>query len=140
MKNRKIRTSGDVTMTRQKSLPQTGENAQVAVMQWPDAASRPTPAASVSQNDAARARSRSRRVMSSPPTRITAYAAIIQGFSGAHQKSSGSTRDVPRTTNVTTSPMFDGLKTCEPRYRMTYFESSERPATAAYSHQPYVVQ
>ena len=38
MKNRKIRTSGEVTITRQKSTPQTGANAQFAVMQWPEAA------------------------------------------------------------------------------------------------------
>ena len=37
MKNRKIKTSGEVTITRQKSTPQTGANAQFAVMQWPDA-------------------------------------------------------------------------------------------------------
>ena len=35
MKNRKIITSGEVTTTRQKSNPQTGANAQLAVMQWP---------------------------------------------------------------------------------------------------------
>ena len=38
MKNRKISTSGDVTMTRQKSNPQTGANAQFVVMQCPEAA------------------------------------------------------------------------------------------------------
>ena len=53
MKNRKIITSGEVTMTRQKSKPHTGANAQLAVMQWPDAASTPEPTASVTQNDAA---------------------------------------------------------------------------------------
>ena len=37
MKNRKISTSGEVTITRQKSTPQTGANAQFAVMQWPGA-------------------------------------------------------------------------------------------------------
>ena len=41
MKNRKIRTSGEVTMTRQKSKPQTGANAQLVVMQWPDAGEEP---------------------------------------------------------------------------------------------------
>ena len=30
-------------MTRQKSTPQTGAKAQLAVMQWPDAASIPMP-------------------------------------------------------------------------------------------------
>ena len=33
MKSMKISTSGDVTITRQKSNPQTGANAQRAVMQ-----------------------------------------------------------------------------------------------------------
>ena len=49
MKNRKIRTSGEVTITRQKSKPQTGANAQFAVMQWPEPASRPIPTTSVIQ-------------------------------------------------------------------------------------------
>ena len=47
MKNRKISTSGEVTITRQKSKPQTGANAQFVVMQWPDAARIPTPIVSV---------------------------------------------------------------------------------------------
>ena len=72
MKNRKIRTSGEVTMTRQKSNPQTGANAQFAVMQWPEAASSPMPTARVTQNVAASASSLRRRVISSPPSMITA--------------------------------------------------------------------
>ena len=72
MKNRKIRTSGEVTMTRQKSKPQTGANAQFAAMQCPDAASIPTPIASATQNVAASASRRRRRVISSPPPMITA--------------------------------------------------------------------
>ena len=75
------------------------------------------------------------RVISSPPPRITAYASNIAGSSGPHQKSSGSTRDEPSTMNVTTRPMFDGLKTCEPRYLMTYLDSSDSPATIAKTHQ-----
>ena len=71
MKNRKIITSGEVTTTRQKSKPHTGANAQFAVMQWPDAASRPSPAASPIQNAAASPRSASRRVIRNPPTPIT---------------------------------------------------------------------
>ena len=71
MKNRKIITSGEVTTTRQKSTPHTGANAQFAVMQWPVAASRPSPAASAIQNAAASPRSFSRRVMRKPPTPIT---------------------------------------------------------------------
>ena len=71
MKNRKMRTSGEVTMTRQKSMPQTGVNAQFAVMQWPDPASRPVPIASVIQNAAASPSRCRRRVMSRPPAMIT---------------------------------------------------------------------
>ena len=58
-----------------------------------------------------------------------------QMSSGPHQKSSGSTRELPSTTNVMTSPMFDGLKTCDPWYLMTYFVSSDSPATIANTHQ-----
>ena len=72
MKNRKMSTSGEMTITRAKSDPQTGANAQRAVMQWPDAARRPTPAASATQKVAASARRWSRRVISSPPMMITA--------------------------------------------------------------------
>ena len=50
MKNRKIRTSGEVTITRQKSTPQTGANDQSAIMQWPEPARSPTPTVSVTQN------------------------------------------------------------------------------------------
>ena len=63
----------------------------------------------------------------------------IQPSSGAHQKSSGSTRVLPSTTNAMTSPMFDGLKTCEPRYLITYFVSSESPATPANTYQASVL-
>ena len=72
MKNRKIRTSGEVTMTRQKSNPQTGANAQLVVMQWPDPARTPTPTASDTQKVAARASRCSRRVISRPPVMMTA--------------------------------------------------------------------
>jgi hypothetical protein len=64
---------------------------------------------------------------------------IIQPFSGAHQKSSGSTRVLPNTTNTTTNPMFDGLKTWLPRYRMTYFVRSEKAATPANTYHAWVV-
>ena len=39
-----------------------------------------------------------------------------------------------------TSPMFDGLNRCEPRYRMTYFVSSENAATPANTYQAWVLQ
>ena len=37
--------------------------------------------------------------------------APIAGPMGAHQKSSGSARPLPNTTNIPTSTMFDGLNT-----------------------------
>ena len=45
-------------------------------------------------------------------------------------------RVLPSTMNATTSPRLDGLKTCEPRYLMTYFERSDSPATPAKMYQP----
>ncbi len=72
MKKRKISTSGEVTMTRQKSAPQTGAKAQFAVMQWPEAARMATPIASATQKVPARASSCNRLVISSPPVMITA--------------------------------------------------------------------
>ena len=71
MKNRKIITSGEVTMTRQKSKPQTGANAQFAVMQCPEPARSPMPTDSATQNVAARARRCNRLVISSPPPMMT---------------------------------------------------------------------
>ena len=71
MKNRKIITSGEVTMTRQKSKPATGAKAQFATIECPDAARIPTPTASVTQNVAASASRCRRRVISSPPPMIT---------------------------------------------------------------------
>ncbi len=70
MKNRKIRISGENTITHQKCAPHTGSNDHRAVMQWPEAANTPMPTASVSQN-AADIPSRCRRaVISRPPTRM----------------------------------------------------------------------
>src|SRR3954463_11799006 len=109
-------------------------------MQWPEAASTPRPDARASQNVAASARSLSRRVISVPPTRITAYATRSQPSSGPHQKSSGSTRELPSTTNAITSPTFDGLNTCDPRYLITYFVASAKAATPAKTHQSPVYQ
>ena len=74
MKNRKISTSGDVTITHQKREPHTGANAQRAVMQCPEAATTPMPAASVIQNAADMASRCRRRVMSTPPTTMIRYA------------------------------------------------------------------
>ncbi len=72
MKYMKMRTSGEMTITRQKSKPQTGANAHRAVMQCPKAARIPTAAARVSQKVAATASRRSRAVIRKPPTRMTA--------------------------------------------------------------------
>ena len=72
MKNRKIRTSGEKTITRQKSNPQTGANAQLAVMQCPEPARIPTPTVSATQNVAANARRCNRLVISRPPMMMTA--------------------------------------------------------------------
>ncbi len=104
-------------------------------MQWPLAARTAVATANTPQNVAASPRRRSRRVMSTPPTMITAYAASIGGFSGAHQKSSGSMRLGPRSTNATTRPMLDGLKTCVPPYLITYLVRSDSPAMAAKRYQ-----
>ena len=71
MKNRKISTSGEKTITRQKSKPHTGAKAQRAVMQCPDAARMPMPTAKAIQKVAAAASRRRRAVISSPPTRMT---------------------------------------------------------------------
>ncbi len=71
MKNRKMRTSGEITIVRQKSLPQTGPKAQSAVMQCPDPARIAVPMASVSQYVAAIASRFRRRVTSIPPPTIS---------------------------------------------------------------------
>ena len=72
MKKRKISTSGEVTITRQKSNPHTGANAHRAVMQWPVAASNPRPITSVNQNEPATVSRRRRAVISRPPVMMTA--------------------------------------------------------------------
>ena len=72
IRNRKISTSGEVMITRQKSTPQTGAKAQFAVMQCPEAARMPTPTASEIQNVAASGRRCNRRVISRPPAMMTA--------------------------------------------------------------------
>ena len=66
---------------------------------------------------------------------------IIEVFdSGAHQKSRGSTRLLPRTMNAMTRPRFDGLKTCEPLRWMTNLVSSEKAAIPENIHQWWKVQ
>ena len=78
MKKRKISTSGDVTITHQNREPHTGANDQRAVMQCPEAATTPMPAASVIQNAADISSRCRRRVMSTPPTMMIRYASAIQ--------------------------------------------------------------
>ena len=74
--------------------------------------------------------------MAKPPIEITTSAPTSQPDIGPHQKSSGSARVRPRARKQTTSPMFDGLKTCSPRHVITCFESSETAAVATKIHQP----
>ena len=140
MKKRKISTSGEVTITHQNREPHTGVNDQRAVMQCPEAATTPMPAASVIQNAADMASRCRRRVMSTPPTMMIRYASAIQTPNGAHQKSSGSTRVLPRIRKAATRPTFDGLNTWEPRYLIRYFVSRESPATMANRYQPCQLQ
>ena len=78
--------------------------------------------------------------MSTPPTVMIRYAATIATPRGAHQKSSGSTRLLPRMMNAATKPTFDGLNTCEPCHLMTYFVIRESPATMANRYQPCQLQ
>ena len=47
---------------------------------------------------------------------------------------------LPKTMNAMTSPMFDGLNTCEPRYRMRYLVARENAATPANTHHACVLQ
>ena len=56
----------------QKSNPHTGAKAHRATMQCPDAATSPTPRGEPPQNVAAAARRSRRRVISTPPIRMTA--------------------------------------------------------------------
>ena len=72
MKNRKISTSGEMTITRQKSNPHTGANAQRAVMQCPDAASSPSADRERDPERGGDASRRRRAVISTPPARMTA--------------------------------------------------------------------
>ena len=83
------------------------------------------PAANASQKPTAIASRCSRERIARPPTTMIASASASQVDIGPHQKSSGSARILPRARKQRTSPKFDGLKTCRPRKRITYFESSD---------------
>jgi len=59
---------------------------------------------------------------------MTASASASQADIGPHQKSSGAARARPSRRKQRTRPMFDGLKMCSPRQRITCFESRETAA------------
>src|SRR5437667_11999362 len=94
------------------------------------------PAANASQKPTATRSRLSRDRITSPPATITTNAIASHRDIGPHQKSSGSARLRPSARKQMTSPMFDGLKTCEPRHLITYFESSETAAVPTKIHQP----
>ena len=71
MKKRKIRISGEVTSSHQKSQPVIGPTCQRAVIECPLTASRAMPAANVSQKPTAIASRRSRVRIAKPPTTMT---------------------------------------------------------------------
>ena len=58
----------------------------------------------------------------------------------AHHRSSGSTRFAPSARNTTSSPTFEGLKTCSPRTRNTYLVSSDSTAVPAKRYHACQVQ
>ena len=86
------------------------------------------PAANEIQKASAIQSSLSRERIRKPPARMTARAPASQADIGPHQKSSGFARPRPRARKQTTSPMFDGLKMCEPRTLIRYLERSENAA------------
>ena len=136
MKKRKTSTSGEVRSDHQKYGPVIGPRCQRAVIVCPVAASTAIPAANASQKPSAIQSNFSRDRMRRPPLTITTNASRSHGETGPHQKSSGSTRVRPSTRKQRTSPMLDGLKTCEPRRVITYFESSDTAAVPMKIHQP----
>ncbi len=94
------------------------------------------PAANESQKPTAITSRCSRVRIASPPPTMTISASASQPDIGPHQKSSGSARSGPRSRKQTTSPMFDGLKMCEPPTLIRYFESSANAAVPTKIHQP----
>jgi hypothetical protein len=89
------------------------------------------PVAKTSQKPIATRSRWSRRRIAKPPATIRVSASASQTDIGPHQKSRGSARAEPSARKHTTSPKFDGLKTCRPRNRITYFDSSEIAAVPA---------
>ena len=110
MKNRKTRTSGDVTSVHQRSKPPIGPRCHTAVISCPVAARTAIPAANVSQNPAAIGTSCSRERIASPPPTMSTSASASHTDIGPHQNGSGSARSGPIRTKQRTSPKFDGLK------------------------------
>ena len=139
MKNRKTRISGEKTSARQNSQPVIGPRCQRAVISWPLAASTASPPAKASQKPTAISSSFSRERIERPPTVMITSAKASATDIGPHQKSSGSACSGPSNRKQRTSPKFDGLKTCEPRNLITYFESSEIAAVPAKIHQPFML-
>jgi hypothetical protein len=139
MKKRNTRISGDETSSHQKSAPSIGPTCHAAVMVWPLRASTPMPAANASQKPTAIPTRCSRRRIAKPPATMSASAKTSAGESGPHQRASGSARLDPSSRKQRTRPKFEGLKTCRPRTRITYFESSETAAVAAKIHQPFML-
>ena len=79
----------------------------------------------------ATASSPTRLSTTSAPATITSSTIRSAGDSGPHQNWSGSTRVEPRTTNVSTSAKFDGLKMCRPRNWIRYFDAIATAPVAA---------
>ena len=141
MKNRKIRTSGEITIIRQKSLPQTGPNAQSVVMQCPDPARiagadgqrQPVRGGHRQQVQAAR-----HEHPATDDQQIGERQPAVERAPIEVQRLDPLERRARR--KATTRPTFDGLKTWEPRYWMTYLVSRARPATMANTYQSLVPQ
>ena len=139
MKKRKTSTSGEVTSTDQKWKPVIGPRCQRALIACPAAATTARPAANEIQKPSATRKSPSRSRIAKAPTMMMASASTSQSDIGPHQKSSGAARVRPSARKQITSPMFDGLKMCDPRQASTYLESSATAAVPAKIHQPRVL-
>ena len=136
MKKRKTSTSGEVISTNQRCRPEIGPSVQRAVIVCPASASTPIPAPNAAQKPIATRSSFSRQRIAKPPLTMTTSARTSHADIGPHQKSSGAARFRPSARKKTTRPMFDGLKRCSPRHRITCFESSETAEVATKIHHP----
>ncbi len=136
MKNRNTRISGENTRIRHSSAPVIGPRCQRAVIAWSVVASTAMPAAKTTQKLIATPSKWSRRRIAKPPATIRVSASASHTDIGPHQKSRGSARPEPSSRKHATSPKLDGLKTCRPRKRIRYFDSSEIAAVPAKIHHP----